>query len=190
VDRVRSHLASQALAIEPRFDWWFWLDSDMIADPPDVDRLVQSAVEIDAPLMCAVSICRKSRTPNVLSVDSRPVALGEAGGIIELQKGAFAFAVTHRRMFESVAKTLPEVDYLDDATGVASRGWPFFHPVIRNRVHYGEDFSMCSRARDAGMRIWADTRVENWHASEEIMGWTDMQGVQHTAGGASGGSPP
>ena len=178
VDRVRSHLASQALAIEPLEEWWFWIDTDMVSEPHWVDMLFDSAVKHNSALMSAVTVCRKSHEPNVRISGTLPVHLGDNGSVMEIEKGAFAFAWTHRRLFEEVAKGLPEVDYKDDGTGEVLRGWPFFSPIIRNRIHYGEDYSMSLRARDAGLRLYADTRVRNWHASEELLGWEHMNNAE------------
>lgn len=179
VDRVRSYLASEALLLEPRHDWWFWVDSDMWADSEaEVDALLASAQEWDAALMSAASVCRGSHELNVRPADSRPLRLGPAGGVVECEKAAFAFAVTHRRFFEALIPDLPEVDYRDDGTGQVFTGYPFFHPLIRNRTHYGEDYSCCLRARDAGLRLYADTRIRNYHAAEEPLSWEHLSGVR------------
>ena len=176
MDRVRSHLASQAMMLEPREDWWFWIDSDMAAPVEAVDLLLASAREWNAPLMSAASVCRNSHDINVRPTDPRPITLGPAGGVVEIEKGAFAFAWTHRRLFEAVGARLPDVDYRDDGTGDVFPGKPYFMPLVRNRTHYGEDFSLSLRARDAGLRLYADTRAQNWHAAEEWLGWEHLNG--------------
>lgn len=179
VDRVRSHLASQFLSLDlPKEDWAFWIDSDMIGSVNDVLDLLKSAQEHDAAMMVAPSICRQSHDLNIRPMSHGAITLGPDGCVIELEKGAFAFTITHRRLFEAVIPTLPEVEYTDDGTGEVFQGWPFFMPIIRNRTHYGEDYSMSLRARDAGVRLYADTRVRNWHAAEELISWEQLEGAR------------
>lgn len=175
IDRVRSQLASKALL--GQHEWWFWLDSDMVGHADGVEQLLASAKEWQAPLMCAASVCRGSHELNVVRSHPGPLVLGEAGGVVEIAKGAFAYSVSHRSLFERIAETLPEVDYTDDATGDVYPGAPFFWPLVRCRTHYGEDYSMSLRARDAGMRLYCDTRVRNWHAGEELLGWEHLNGA-------------
>lgn len=175
VDRVRSHLASRALLTE--HEWWVWLDADMVVEARQVEALLAEARARDLTWLAASAVCRGSLDVNVRPLDGAPVAFGSDGGVIELAKGAVACAVTHRRLFETLAPTLPEVDYEDDATGEMFPGRPFFWPLVRDRTHYGEDYSLALRAREAGIRVWCDTRVKVGHLGEIVLGWEHAKGA-------------
>lgn len=178
VDRVRSHLASRALHTD--HEWWIWLDSDMVAPAEALLQLVDVAKEHGVAWLAASAVCRGSMDLNIRPLHGTDVVFGPDGGLVEVAKGALACAVTHRRLFEALAKNLPEVDYTDDASGERFTGWPFFLPVVRDRTHYGEDYSLALRAREAGFRIWCDTRFRVGHNGEIVLGWEHAKNARVT----------
>ena len=177
VDRVRCHLASKAYHSE--HDWWIWVDSDMLVRPQDFEALIASAVEAKATIMGVPAVTRGKRELNLAPVDpSQPMLLGAQGGVYEVVKVGTAMLATHRSVYEDMWDSLPECDYIDDETGETFEGRPFFHPLIRNRTHYGEDFTFCLRARDAGHRVYVDTRIQIGHEANTVLTWADAQGAQ------------
>lgn len=177
VDRVRCHLASKAL--QSKHDWWVWVDSDMVLNPGDLEALVVSAIETKATVMGAAVVTRGKRELNLAPMDpSQPMLLGAKGGVYEVTKVGTALLATHRSVFADMWDTLPECDYVDDESGETFEGRPFFHPMIRNRTHYGEDFTFCLRARDAGHRVYVDTRIGVGHEAATVLTWADAQGAQ------------
>lgn len=177
VDRVRSHLASKALTTE--HEWLFWLDSDMALDPEWAVHLLQTARDHRMTWLAAASVCRGSRDLNIRTLDpAERVVFGSDGRIYEVAKAAVAVAVTHRSLFERLWDRLPPVDYTDDATGDRFEGRPFFWPIVRDRTHYGEDYSLALRAREAGVRLWADTRVPTEHYGEVCLDWSMAKGME------------
>ena len=176
VDRVRAQAASEALTHENTY--FCWTDDDNFVPAKVVAKLYDDAVALDLDFLAAVVPVRRARcvanfNPWELNV---PIPLGPGGGIRDVRSAGLALALTHRRVFETLAKTLDEVDYRTAYTEEIIRGWPFFLPMIDpvKRAHWGEDYSFCERVRAAGMRIHVDTSVVAWHAAETLLTLADL----------------
>jgi hypothetical protein len=56
----------------------------------------------------------------------------------------------------------------------------FFQPLVRaiddGYWYLAEDYSFCHRAREAGLRIFADTSIRLWHIGASHYGWEDAGG--------------
>ncbi|MFA5682840.1 MAG: hypothetical protein WC999_16050 [Hydrogenophaga sp.] len=178
IDRVRSELASRAL--ETQHQRWLWLDADMAASIGEVARLVETAERHDLDLLSAVYVTKERPANPAVVWDAespswptprRDAALcGIDGGLYPIRRVGFGMAVTHRRLFERIAPTLPEVTI--EGCGAGAR--PYFLPLIVGRHYLGEDYSLCERARETGSTLWADTRIRVGHVGRYVYRWEDI----------------
>jgi len=175
IDRVRSRLASKALLTE--HEWWLWIDNDNVTKPEVIAKLVRDAQELDLDFLAAVVPCRSYRTwANIGGAPdlSGDILIGPGGGIVEVGHAGLALAVTHRRLFESMAQEFVQVDYpITEEEWV--HGYPFFCPSVHGRSHYAEDVIFCARARELGHHLYADTRTVVLHETVYMLGPKDIQ---------------
>lgn len=178
VDRVRSQLVSCAMRARPRHEEFLLVDADLWTTIDGVRMLRDSMRRTGALFMCAPAVCRGTHDLNIRPMCPGEIVLGPSGGVIEVAKGNVACTIIHRRAFELVGQTLPDVDFEDVLTGEMISGKPYFWPLVRVRTEYGEDYSFALRLRDAGVRLYCDTRVPTWHSVEEELGVDRARGVQ------------
>lgn len=176
IDRVRSELASRAL--ETQYERWLWLDADMTAPVGELARLVETATRHDLDALTAVYMtkerpssptCRFDYESPAWPTPNRGAALCGADGMLyPVTMLGFGAVVTHRRLFERLRDTLPEVDLLG-----CKNARPYFLPMVVGRRYLGEDYSLCERARASGSTLWADSRVRVGHVGRYVYGWED-----------------
>jgi hypothetical protein len=183
IDRVRSELASRALALP--HDRWLWLDADMAAPASEIARLVETAIRHDADALTAIYMTKEipsaptcvfdTGSPHWPTPNRSSVVCGRDGYIYPVRRCGFGAIVTHRRMFERLTPTLPEVGMRNVPTG-----HPFFITATSETgpetpaEYLGEDYSLCERARATGSLIWADSRIRVGHVGRYRYGWEDV----------------
>jgi hypothetical protein len=170
IDAARNQMASDALA--QGFDELMWIDSDIVFDPDDVDKLRRH----DQPLVCGIypkKGCRQFAC--AFLPDTREVLFGRRGGSIELLYCGFGFVHTRRVVYETMQRELrlPECNQRFKGLPLV----PYFAPLIvgegEQAWYLAEDYSFCERARRCGFRIMADTSIRLWHVGIYRYGWED-----------------
>ncbi len=170
IDAARNQMASDALA--QGFDELMWIDSDMVFDPDDVDKLRRH----DLPLVCGIypkKACREFACSFL--PETRNVLFGVRGGLIELLYCGFGFVHTRRVVYETMQRELklPLCNQRFKGLPLA----PYFAPEIvgegEQAWYLAEDYSFCERARHRGFRIMADTTIRLWHVGSYHYGWED-----------------
>lgn len=169
IARGRSVIATEALA--DGFDELMWIDSDVVFDVADVDRLRSHKL----PFVGGVYPV-KGRRRIAMTLLKRPatVQFGEGGGLLEVKHLATGFMLTHRSVYEKVASfhRLP-VCRGEKPCGIV----PYFLSVIIEEdgkpSYLGEDFSFCWRAREAGIQVFADTTFRLGHVGSYTYSWED-----------------
>jgi len=170
IDAARNQMASDAL--DQGFDELMWIDSDIVFDPDDVDKLRCH----DLPLLCGIypkKGCRQFAC--AFLPDTRQVLFGSRGGLIELLYCGFGFVHTRRVVYETMQSEwrLPECNQRFKGLPLV----PYFAPVIvgegEQAWYLAEDYSFCERARRCGLRIMADTSIRLWHVGPYRYGWED-----------------
>jgi hypothetical protein len=172
IDVGRSQMATDALA--QGFEELIWIDSDVVFDPNDIERLREHQV----PFVCGIYPKKGQRefACNYLP-GTTEVIFGNAGGLTELRYVGFGFNYTHRSVYETVQKQLklPDCNKEFGSTLV-----PYFMPMVANEAtnpwYLGEDYAFCERVRQCGIKIYADTRVRLWHVGTYKYGWEDAGG--------------
>jgi len=172
IDQARSQMATDALA--DGFDELMWIDADVGFDPDAVAQLRA----LGLPMVCAIYPKKGQRALacNLLGETTR-LAFGEHGGVCEIAHAATGFLLTHRRVYEDVARAcaLPICNQRHGRPIV-----PYFLPMVvedgEGSWYLGEDFAFSERARKAGHAIMADTRIRLHHLGIYPYSWEDAGG--------------
>jgi hypothetical protein len=169
IDAARNQMANDALA--QGFDELMWIDSDIVFDPDDVDKLRRH----NLPLVCGIypkKACRQFAC--AFLPETRQILFGTRGDIMEILYCGFGFVLTRRVLYETMHQKL-------GLTACNQRFQmplvPYFTPMVAGEGEQawllGEDYSFCERARRCGFRILADTTVRLWHVGSYRYGWED-----------------
>src|SRR5437762_5854992 len=170
VDQSRNQMASDA--IHDGFTETMFIDTDIGFEADAVERLRAHKLPIVAglyPQPAARSLACE------LLPETKTVVFGERGGLIEIKYAAAGFLYVRREAYETIRDKL-KLPLCNTRFG---RGcWPFFQPYwieeqksgvgdqeseatnaaakVRHR-YLTDDFAFCERARQAGLKIMADT---------------------------------
>jgi hypothetical protein len=172
IDQARSQMATDALA--DGFEELMWIDSDIAFDPDDVDRLRAHGV----PFVCGIYPKKGQRALacNLLQETGR-VVFGEGGGLLEIGYAATGFLLTRRQVYADVERAL-RLPTCNKRHGRAII--PYFLPLLLEESdghwYLGEDFAFSERARRAGHKVMADTRVRLSHIGKYGYSWEDAGG--------------
>lgn len=181
VDVCRCQMATDALA--DGFEELFWIDSDVVFDPNDVDRLRSHQL----PFVCAIY---PKKGPREFACNYLPgtseLVFGQAGGLSELLYAGFGFNYTHRRVYDTIQEQLklPVCNEQFDSPLI-----PFFMPMAVTTElgswYLGEDYAFCERARQCGFRVQVDTQIRLWHVGTYKYSWEDAGGQMERFGNYS-----
>lgn len=170
IDRARSELATRTLAQD--VDEILWIDADVSFEPEAVDKLRSHGLPLVGGLYA-----RKGQQgfTSVFAPGTTELTIGEAGGLVEARYVATGFLLTHRRVYEDIARVfdLPVCNALD-APCV-----PYFLSMVikdpeRGFWYLSEDWSFCERARRAGYTPMLDMSIRLWHFGSYPYGWEDV----------------
>lgn len=170
VDIARSIIASRAM--RAGFKETLWIDSDVVFDPDDVEKLRRHGL----PFTCGLYV-KKGRPEFAAKFldESATVTLGSGGGLVELGYVGFGFTHVRAEVYATIAKSLPECEGQYDP---ADKLTPYFLPMVvphEGKHHYlGEDIAFCHRARKAGFKIMADTTIHLGHVGRKVWTWKDL----------------
>ncbi len=178
IDRARSELATQALS--DGYEEILWVDADIGFEPDAVERIRSHGL----PLVGGLFAKRGKREFGCHFLPGTPeVTLGVGGGPVEVRYVGTAFLLTHRRLYEDIARTseLPVCNAKFNVPTV-----PYFLPmVVRDpsfdHWYLSEAWSFCERARQAGHKVMVDSSIRLWHIGRYGYGWEDVAvAVQRT----------
>jgi hypothetical protein len=169
IDVGRSQLATDAL--RDGFQELFWIDSDVVFDPNDVERLRSHQL----PFSCGI-YAKKSRREFACSFlpDTKQVIFGANGSLTEILYAGFGFVHTHRSLYETIRQNcnLPECN-AQFGSVLHPYFMPFPLPHGSGYWYLGEDYAFCERARQCGCKIMLDTQIRLWHVGSYSFGWED-----------------
>ena len=169
IDQARSLMAHDAL--RDGFTKLLWIDADIAFDPDDVDRLLAH----DEPFVCGIYPKKGARTfaCHVLP-ETREIVFGEGGGLVEIMYAAGGFTLVDASVYAAVRETFS----LPVCNAQFGQGFvPYYQPLIAETPegpwYLGEDFAFSERARRAGFKIHADTRIRLSHIGRYAYQWED-----------------
>lgn len=168
IDRARSVTATDFLERNSG-DVLLFVDDDIIFTSDDVYQIAKGALDTKSIVGAPYRI--KSSQDVRLAVDwldKKPITVGPNGELREVKCVAAGFMAIHRDVLVKLAETLPK---LKTGTGDQSEPvlplYPFFQPIYPDgQTYLSEDQSFCYRVREAGFKIYVDSRVVVNHIGE------------------------
>lgn len=138
-----------------------WLDADMVFSVRTIEEVAAAAIEKDSLVGCLYAGKKFGAQPQAawLEGGESEVICFKGGGLHEVAAIGFGVVAMPASMLERVAEfhKLPRLAVLDHA----------FRPWFTNDPSWGvmhsDDYAFCRRAREAGFKIWADTRQRVGH---------------------------
>ena len=163
VDLARSALASAAM--DDGFAETLWVDSDIVFDPADVEKLRAHGRPLTAGLYV------KKGKPEFAGKfrNEGDAVFGRGGGLLEMEFVGMGFTHVRREVYERMERRLrlPRCGggYDPDRLVV-----PYFIPTVvpdgaGGWCYLSEDYSFCSRARQVGFPAFADTTIRLGHGN-------------------------
>ena len=167
----RSRMATAALA--DGFTELMWIDSDIIFEPTDVDRLRAHQLPIVAGIYAAKGRQTFICTPLESTTE---LVFGPGGGVVEIKYAGAGFLLTRRSVYDRIqhAHQLPRCEAPDLSAGAPDDPGivPYFLPmIVDNRWFLTEDYSFCERARACGHHVMADTTIRLGHVGSFVYSW-------------------
>jgi len=169
IDAARNQMASDALA--QGFAELMWIDSDVVFDPNDVDRLRSH----NLPFTCGIYT---KKGPRQFACEFLPgtqgIRFGRHGGLVEIRYCGFGFTHIRREVFETTSRHLglPICNQRFNLPLV-----PYFAPMVipepKGMWAISEDYAFCERTRRSGFQVMADTSIRLWHVGSYRYGWED-----------------
>jgi glycosyltransferase involved in cell wall biosynthesis len=174
IDVARNQMATDALC--RGFDELMWIDTNVVFDPNDVEKLRSH----NLPLVCGL-YAKESRREFACAFfsETRELPFGSNGKLMEILFCGFGFVLTRRGVYEMMQQhmQLPVCNLRFGSPLV-----PFFAPLVLNDEegawYLTEDYAFCARARNCGFRVMADTTIRLWHAGAYRFGWEDADGAK------------
>jgi hypothetical protein len=178
IDLARNIRASDA--IRDGFDSVFFIDSDILFDPADAVRLLQSPEPVIAGVYAAKKLGDGQLNAH-FDPDIKSVKIGEwAERLYPLQKVGAGFLRIKTDALRQMIKRL-KLPYCRMADRY---GWPFFQPLIVEEngetLYLCEDYAFCHRLRQAGITPMADTSFRIYHIGDYAYGVEEASGVYVT----------
>ena len=169
IDQARSLMASDAL--RDGFTELLWVDADIAFEPSDVDLLLSH----DKPFVCGIYPKKGARAfaSHVLP-GTKELLMGEGGGLVEILYAAGGFTLVRSSVYVDVHQklALPTCNEKFDAPFV-----PYYLPLVKETDegawYLAEDFAFSERARQAGISVYADTRIRLRHIGRYAYQWED-----------------
>jgi len=155
-----------------------FIDSDIIFEPEDVFKLLQSGKEVVAGIYPKKYIVwdRLKKYPEAERVDF-PV-----GGSVKMTEDNFlemdylptGFLLISRTAINKIIKAYPELKYKNDIDGYMSAGdnfYDLFKVGIRNGIYESEDWGFCSLWKSVGGQVLIHPEINVKH-----LGWHEYEG--------------
>lgn len=172
VDLVRSVMASQA--VFDGFEETLWVDSDVVFEADDVERLREHSV----PLVAGIYI-KKDRDEFACQfiAGATPVNFGKDGGLLTMGGVGMGFTLVRREVYSKIADHF-QLPACGGGYDPALKVTPYFLPLLvqngESHQYLSEDYSFCFRATAAGIPILADTRIRLGHVHRHVRTWDDL----------------
>ncbi len=169
IDFGRCVMARDALLAG--FDELMWIDSDVCFHPDDVEKLRKH----QQPIVCGI-YAKKGRREFAceFQADTQEVQFGQNGGLLQIRYAGFGFMHTRRTVYEIVREYL-QLPACNQRFGPDLFPWfmPMLVPDGSGQWYLSEDYAFCERARQAGFRVMADTKIRLFHLGTHGFSWEE-----------------
>lgn len=151
-------------------DWLWILDSDMVFEPDTLERLMEEADPVKAPVVGGLCFGKKQvgtggpeyfTTLYHFDEDLKAYRLNEwpENTMLPVNATGAACLLIHRSVLEAMGEKFADRD-----------PWPWFEEVNNAGYVYSEDVTFCIRAQQCGFPIHVHTGVEVKHMKPEVIG--------------------
>jgi hypothetical protein len=162
-------------ALHDGFAETMWIDSDIGFQAAAVERLRGHNLPIVTGLYPQPGL--RSIACHLLP-ETEKIVFGEEGGLREIKYAGAGFLHVRREAYELIREKL-KLPLCNTRFGRGN--WPFFMPGAFEDKTSGdavdryltEDYAFSHRAREAGLKIMADTMIRLWRAGSYGFGWED-----------------
>jgi hypothetical protein len=176
IDQGRNQMASEAL--NDGFAETMWIDTDIGFHADAVERLRSHDLPIASGLYPQPGT--RSLACHLLP-GTDTIVFGEQGSLFEIKFAAAGFLHVRREAYELIRERL-KLPLCNTRFGRGN--WPFFMPGAFENVegdsaagsshrYLTEDYAFSHRARQAGLKIMADTTIRLWRTGSHGYGWED-----------------
>ena len=160
---------------ETRAEWLLMIDSDMVWEADALDKLLETADPVDAPIvggLCFGGRADKPMFPTIYSVVAdddgnfhgvNSVIEYPKDSVIKVGATGAAFLLVHRDVFVKMRKAFGKLP------GGEPNPYPWFVEASNGGKPYGEDISFCIRALALDIPIYVDTRVKIGHIKTRVL---------------------
>jgi hypothetical protein len=177
IDMARNDLANGAL--DKGYEELFWIDSDVVFNPDDVDKIRSR----NLPFVCGLypKKGRREFACKFWPSTERELVFGVGGGLLKVQYTGMGFTHIRAEVFRKVERDL-QLPMVKGGYTVAKRIVPYFLPMLApdldgeegELVYLAEDASFCERARQVGYDVVADTTIRLDHMGMRKWCWEDF----------------
>lgn len=157
-------------------DYLLSIDYDILFNPhhdpnyrwgTEIKRLLDSAKETGG-LVAGPYLKRGGRQICVVPLKAEEILIGPGGGLHEVRYVPTGFTMISREILQAVADRMEMVQY-DETTDL----YPMFMPFVYTeesgkKVYLSLDFAFSQRVRDAGFKVWMDTRIVLGHIGNTV----------------------
>lgn len=153
-------------------DMLLWLDADMVFSADTCRAVVKEAWERHAVVGCVYAGKKLGSDPQCVFKGGGEIPFFELGKVLEVHAIGFGVVAFPAFMLENIAsfhKLKPR--RVGDGT---FRPW-FTDDPSWDLVH-SDDYAFCKRAREAGFKVFADTRQRVGHVGLHTFNLEDMAG--------------
>jgi len=172
VDLARAILATDA--VRAGYSETMWIDSDVVFQVEDVERLRMH----ERPIACG--LYPKKGKPEFAAKflsGTEQAKVGTIGGLMEIEYAGFGFMHVRIDVFKRMESQLklPRCVGAGDPTKEIV---PYFLPLVAEKFgkwqYMSEDASFCERARKCGFPTFADTTIKVRHIGRYAYSWDDL----------------
>ena len=164
ISRVRNRMFSDFVLGEASHLVTF--DCDCIFTPKDFETLISHVDNPDRDVVVG-AVPTKQDNPYFVYRLAKPMV--QDGSLLELTHVG-DFMLLSRSAAERITGKFPELEYRENKTG--ERRWAVFQPMVSKQPHgmeyMDETWSFSERARQAGCRLWLDTRIQLGHLGKKV----------------------
>lgn len=147
----------------------FFIDSDTTFAPEDMLRLLAWVSQKSIAAGAVVTRKRQQTFVATLDYDGDNRVIMDDMGLVRAQRIGTAFMAIQRKVFEDMAKAMPELEFWDENSQQKIRS--FFDFKSTPEGYIGEDYLFCDRVRAIGHEIWIDPTLKLGHLGlEEFTG--------------------
>ena len=135
------------------YDYTLWIDRDQIFEPAHFEMLVEADKDIVGAAIKTLPVMQYACGTWVNGVPKRYDFFKHEDRLIEVDFTGFGFILIKKGVFEKI-------------------GFPFFEPVLAKDKpeikggYLSEDYSFCAHAKDAGFKIFVDSKCRVKHLKE------------------------